>query len=62
VTSAKRIVEKESGTDGAFDRAATADLPPLKSGFVSTGLVEIGEGVRRLQPKTSRPESREVFG
>jgi hypothetical protein len=46
VTATKKIVEKESGADGAFDRAAKAEPPSLKSRFVSTGSVEIGEGVQ----------------
>jgi len=46
MTKTKEIVEKESGSDGAFARAAKAEPPPLKSRFVSTGSVEIGEGVQ----------------
>jgi hypothetical protein len=46
VSDTRKIVEAESGADGAFDRAAKAEPPPLKSRFVSTGSIEIGEGVQ----------------
>lgn len=46
MTKTKGIIEKEGGTDDAFARAAKTEPPPLKSRFVSTGSVEVGEGVR----------------
>jgi hypothetical protein len=45
-TSTKKIVEKESGGDDAFARAAKAEPAPLKSRYISSGTVEIGEGVK----------------
>jgi hypothetical protein len=35
-----------SGGDDAFDRAAKSEPPPIKSRFVSTGTVAVGEGVK----------------
>ena len=44
--STKKIVEKESSADDAFTRAAKAEPAPLKSRYVSSGTVEVGEGVK----------------
>jgi len=46
VSDHAKVVATESGGADAFGRAARADLPPLKSGFVSTGSVEIGEWIQ----------------
>jgi hypothetical protein len=45
VSNAKEIVEKESGKDDAFERAAKAEPAPLRSRYISSGTVEVGEGV-----------------
>jgi hypothetical protein len=45
-SGAERIIEQESGGEDAFARAAKAEPPPLKSRFVSTGTVGVGEGVQ----------------
>jgi hypothetical protein len=45
-SSAEQIIKAESGGEDAFARAAKTEPPALKSRFVSTGSVEVGEGVR----------------
>ena len=42
----ERIIETESGADDAFVRASKAEPPALKSKFVSSNHVAIGEGVK----------------
>jgi hypothetical protein len=46
VTSTKDIIEQESGADDAFDRAARAEPPALKSRYVGSTTVAVGEGVK----------------
>jgi hypothetical protein len=45
-SSTEHIVEVESGAEDAFVRAARAEPAPLKSRYISSGTVEIGEGVK----------------
>jgi hypothetical protein len=46
VSTAKEIVEKESGGEDAFLRAARTEPAPLKSRYVSSGTIDVGEGVK----------------
>ena len=44
--STEQIAERESGGPDAFDLAASSEPPPIKSKYVSTSTVAVGEGVR----------------
>jgi hypothetical protein len=46
MSTAKEIVEKESRGEDAFTRAARTEPAPLKSRYVSSGTVAVGEGVK----------------
>jgi hypothetical protein len=45
-TNATKIVEQESGGEDAFLRAARTEPAPLKSKYVSSSTVAVGEGVK----------------
>lgn len=45
-TNTAKIVEKESGGEDAFLRAAKAEPAPLRSKYISSSTVDVGEGVK----------------